>query len=160
MPDHQTRWEGDTLGSEMSDAANLAPGAKRLVEAMEQQGWVAEDPDEHLLPHIRRACEEQPATWSLLDAETIEGIYTVRIEWKGDPPRIGRLRADAFGLIGSFAESDSHVRQRRGDDRVVYDVTTGTLDGDSPFRGHGHLVRLMVVGAAAQTAARGESLTR
>jgi hypothetical protein len=160
MTQDEPRWEDDARRMGVSDGAALAPGLKRLVDAMEQPGWVAEDPDEHLLPHIRRVCEEQPSTWSLLGAETLEGIYTVRVEWKGGPPRIGRLRADAFGLIGSFAENDSHVRQRRGDDRVVYDITTGILDGDSPFRGHGHLVRVMVVGAAAAAAAQGESRPR
>src|ERR1700680_2291640 len=160
MTEDQPRWDSDTRYGGVSDAVALAPGLRRLVDAMEQPDWVAEDPDDHLLPRIRRACDEQPSTWSLLGAETLEGIYTVRVEWKGGPPRIGRLRADAFALIGSFAESDSHVRQRRGDDRVVYDITTATLDGDSPFRGHGHLVRLMVVGTAAAVAAQGESRPR
>lgn len=157
MGDGEARWEGDTRRSGVFDGSQLAPGAKRLLEAMSQPGWVTEDPEEHLLPHIRRACEDQPATWSLLDATTIDGIYTVKIEWKGAPTRIGRVRADAYALIGSFAESDSHVRQRRGADTVVYDVTTGVLDGDSSFRGHGHLVRLMVVGAAAEAALQGGS---
>jgi hypothetical protein len=42
------------------------------------------------------------------------------------------------------------VRQRIGEEAVMYDVTTGTLDVDSPFEGHGHLLRLWVGGEVVE----------
>jgi len=56
------------------------------------------------------------------------------------------LREAAFGLVGSFAESSTHVGERSGDDRgsVELVVTTGMLEGDGAFAPHGHVVRIAV----------------
>ena len=57
------------------------------------------------------------------------------------------MRADVYALLGRIAEHASHIRQRTFDDRVDYEMVTGTLDGETPFVPHGHLVRLRVVPA-------------
>jgi len=56
------------------------------------------------------------------------------------------LREAAFGLVGTFAESSTHVVERSGDDRgsVELLVTTGMLEGDGAFAPHGHVVRIAV----------------
>jgi hypothetical protein len=43
----QPRWDGDTRGRGIGDAAQLVPGAGELVEAFGQPDWVAEDPQLH-----------------------------------------------------------------------------------------------------------------
>jgi hypothetical protein len=55
-------------------------------------------------------------------------------------------REAAFGLVGTFAESSTHVRERSGDDRgsVELLVTTGMLEDDGAFAAHGHVVRIAV----------------
>jgi hypothetical protein len=56
------------------------------------------------------------------------------------------LREAAFGLVGTFAESSTHVVERSGDDRgsVELLVTTGMLEADGAFAPHGHVVRIAV----------------
>jgi hypothetical protein len=51
----QPRWDGDTRGRGIGDAAQLVPGAGELVEAFGQPDWVAEDPQLHLRPHVELA---------------------------------------------------------------------------------------------------------
>jgi hypothetical protein len=43
----QPRWDGDTRGRGIGDAAQLVPGAGELFEAFGQPDWVAEDPQLH-----------------------------------------------------------------------------------------------------------------
>jgi len=45
--------------------------------------------------------------------------------------------------------------QRVLDDTVRYDAVTGMLAGDSPFRGHGHLVQLRISGIAVSAICAG-----
>jgi hypothetical protein len=58
------RWDIDERGRGVADARHFADGARELVDAMVEEDWVAEDPDAHLLPHIRRACERDGAPLS------------------------------------------------------------------------------------------------
>jgi hypothetical protein len=58
--------------------------------------------------------------------------------------RPAHVRADVFAVIGSFAEGSTHVRERSTDAVVEFDVATGLLDDQTPFRSHGHLVRFRV----------------
>jgi hypothetical protein len=58
----ERRWDNDTRGRGVADGGWIAPGVRRLLGALAEADWVAEDPDVHLLPHLRRACEA--ARWS------------------------------------------------------------------------------------------------
>src|SRR3954451_6387247 len=140
------RWDGDDHGRGIADAAAFAPGAEALVAAMLTAAWVAEDPDAHLLPHIRRACESLPLR--LVEAvASDDGSFDLELRWTGGTHRLGEVRAAIFALVGSFAEASTHVRQLDGDgDTVSFDVVTGMLDGESPFAPHGHTLRLTVAG--------------
>jgi hypothetical protein len=73
------------------------------------------------------------------------GIYVVELEWLHPDSAPAVVRERLFALVGSFAETSTHVRELRDG---TFDVTTGVLEGDSPFRSHGHLVRLHVRRAA------------
>ena len=78
----------------------------------------------------------------------------MELGWHREDAGIGRLRADAFALIGVVAEGSTHIRQIATDEGIRYEVTTGMLDGDSGFAGHGHLLRLIVRDEAANRIAR------
>ena len=141
------RWDGDERGVGVGDGAPFRQGVEALREAMGEAGWVAEDPDVHLLPHVRRACEAG-GRFRLVRAGDDDAVYVVTLEWRSDRPTKAALREDVFAVVGAFAELSTHVRQRATADPVEFDVTTGMLGGETPFRPHGHLVRLRVVGEA------------
>jgi hypothetical protein len=130
-----------------------------LLDALGLPGWVAEDPDAHLLPHLQRACEQDALPFELLGAEVGEDAgYSVRLRWRGDPNDLRGVRASAFALIGAVAESATYVRQRRvaadgsvpadvdlpGDGEVVFEAATGMLEPDTSFATHGHVLLLRV----------------
>jgi hypothetical protein len=141
------RWDGDERGEGVADAGSFAPGAAELVEAMRSPNWVAEQPEAHLLPHLRRSCESLPL--ELGDARvTDDGSFDVDLRWTGEANRIAEVRAAVFALVGGFAEISTYVRQRvpESGDPVVFEVVTGFLDAESSFAPHGHTVRFRVAG--------------
>jgi hypothetical protein len=147
------RWEGDDRGRGVAEAPQLAPGARELVDAFSQPGWVAEDPELHLRPHVDDWCVRD-GRFELVDAHVDDsGAYVLRLHWRGATGSVGKVRAAAFCLIGSFAESATYVRQRRvsrdGDDASAllrFEVGTGELAPDTRFLPHGHAVVLDVAG--------------
>jgi hypothetical protein len=143
------RWDGDTRGRGIADAAAFAPGARELVAAMEGREWVAEQPEAHLLPHIRRWCERAGAPLELAGAWVEpDGVYVVELRLRAGA-EIRHLRASAFALLGEIAESATYVRQRREGDAFEYEVVTGMLAGDTAFAPHGHTLRLRIPATAA-----------
>ena len=54
------------------------------------------------------------------------------------------VRAEAFRVLGSFAEHTTHMRQRSTEHSTEYEIATGTTEDETPFRRHGHLVLLRV----------------
>jgi hypothetical protein len=112
---------------------------------MSAPGWIAEAPEDHLLPHLRSFIERPGSSWRLVSAEASpDGRYLVQVEWTGEPLSRGRLRAEAFALIGLVAENSTHVRERRTDRGVEYEVATGILTGDGGWRAHGHVLLIRV----------------
>ena len=128
------RWDPDDRGHGVADAAALAPGIHELAASAAVEDWVAEEPEAHLLPHIRRACADLGV--ELLSAETVDAILVVRIATE----ERGTARI-VFTIVGSFAEAATSVRQRG----TAFEVVTGMLDGDSQFAPHGHMVRIELV---------------
>jgi hypothetical protein len=148
----ERRWEGDERGGGVGDGSAFRPGLDALSAAMDDPGWVAEDADAHLLPHIRRACARS-GRFRVVEAGADGPLFTVTLEWTpAEATKVGP-REDVYAVLGSFAEFSTHVRQRVGDGAVEFDVTTGMLADETPFRTHGHLVRLRIVGDAARLAA-------
>jgi hypothetical protein len=141
------RWEGDQRGEGIADGRWIVEDVRDLVAALETANWIAEDPDMHLLPHIQHACIVAGSSWTLHGAEMRDAVYVVSLDWSGTP-RLGHLRADVFALLGAFAESATYVHQRVEDAAVCYDIATGMLDADMPFRPHGHLVQFRITGPA------------
>jgi hypothetical protein len=75
------------------------------------------------------------------------GTFEVDARWSGpsDADR-GTRRVAAFALIGSIAEGATMIHERRDAERLVFDVVTGSLPGDTSFASHGHTLRLRLFG--------------
>jgi hypothetical protein len=146
------RWDGDTNGSGIADGSAMVPAVRELADAMAGPTWVTEDPDAHLLPHIRRACDAPGSALTFVSAALQEdGVYVVTLEWQPDEASSPALRSTAFAVIETISEQLTNVVQREeARDAVEFDVATGVSDERSEFPiGHGHLVRLRIVGEAA-----------
>ncbi len=76
----ERRWDTDTIGHGVADGTAFAPGVQRLLDALQRPDWVAEDPDAHLLPHLRRVYEAAASPWKLLATEWVDGVYEVILE--------------------------------------------------------------------------------
>jgi hypothetical protein len=147
------RWDGDNRGLGIGDALRLVSGASELVATFTQPGWVAEQPEIHLLPHVEAWCDRDHRL-ALIDAYSDDvGAYILDCEWLGAPGGVGAARSAVFSLIGSFAESATYVRQRRvaSDDagsamKLQFEVGTGQLAADAEFVPHGHVVVINVAG--------------
>ena len=142
------RWDGDERGEGVADAGAFVSGAAELIDAMRRPGWVSEEPEVHLFPHIQQACLTSP--FEIVDASvSAEGSFELRLRWTDEEWRVGHVRAAVFALVGSFAEAATYVRQRRdttsegGDEMLRFEVVTGSLD-DGMFAPHGHTVRVTV----------------
>ena len=130
------RWEGDERGRGVGDAAWLLDGAGELTAAMALPGWVAEQPEVHLSPHLRTWLDHQDAL--TLDGVELDdgGAYVVDLTWQGRLGDLRGVRAAAYALIGQVAESASYVRQRREEMSARGPLLLGAsqglaIDGDS-----------------------------
>jgi prephenate dehydrogenase len=132
------RWDTDETFVGIADGAAIEPAVEALLEHVRRPGWITEDPDVHLLPHLAKACAAADVPWELLAAELgDDGVYTVHLHYTGRG-RIDLLR-DAVRLLASVGEPAYYVRQV---DPSTVDCVTGVLEGDGPFATHGHLIRL------------------
>lgn len=137
------RWDGDTRGRGVADATAFVDGAAELVASMRSPEWVAEEPESHLLPHLREAAEGLPL--SLDAARTLDdGTFEVELRWTGEQAGIGQIRRAAYALVGSVAETATYVRQRRDDASATFELVTGIIGEDAHFEPHGHAVRLRI----------------
>ena len=114
---------------------------------MAAPGWVTEQPEVHLSPHLREWLQHHDVFE--LENASVDGAgeYVLELSWQGRLGDLRGLRAAAFELLGSVAESATYVRQRRDGDRVVFEVATGMGGAESPFAPHGHVIVLDVRGA-------------
>ena len=135
------RWDGDERGHGVASGESHVPHARRLVRALEQSDWVAEDPELHLLPHLERAA--LGLGFGLGGASLDGATYELRLTWLGGQGR-RPLRRAAHALIGSVAEESTHVAEWVDGDAVVFEVATGMVVEDAHFAPHGHLLRLRI----------------
>ena len=147
------RWEGDSRGRGIGDAAQLVPGANELVGAFTHPSWVAEEPELHLWPHVEAWCQRDERL-VLTDAFVDDrNAYVLDLQWCGASAGVGQARAAIFYLIGSFAESATYVRQRRvasdssgSEMKLQFEVGTGELTPDARYDPHRHVVVINVAG--------------
>lgn len=156
-PDKDRRWEDDERGTGVADARASVPRLDALRAHADRTGWVAEQPEAHLWPHLEAAIGQagspwRNATWTV----DREGRLVVELEHRGsaeDRP-MAALRADAFALIGQVAEITTWVRVAEPPEAVTLgsgsradievEVVTGMLDDETPFASHGHALLLRI----------------
>jgi hypothetical protein len=134
------RWDTDERGRGIGDASAHLPAINELADLAALPDWVTEDPEEHLLPGLRRGAEATGLTITSF-AATPDGTFTVHV--KGASGRSRReVRQAAWTALGAVAELATLVREVHGDDGVVFEVVTGNPAGR--FATHGHTLRLVV----------------
>ena len=139
------RWDPDERGIGAGDARAHLGGLDALRDAAGQDGWVAEEPEAHLLPHIRRHVDED-AVWEITRTETeSDGTFVVELRWNG-PEDAGRaqIRVAAYALIGTVAESTTAIIEADDPDGQTFEVVTGMLPDQTAFASHGHTLRLQI----------------
>lgn len=140
--DQRRRWDTDDRFTGVADASAFAAAADELVTLTRLPGWVAEDPDLHMVPHLDDSGTAGPGL-RLLDVSTgDQGVLNVAAEHQPGASRRD-IRKQAWTLIGTVAELLASVSEHTQDDRVVFEVVTGVPAGGH-FATHGHTLRLTV----------------
>ena len=145
------RWEGDERGAGTRDGRAFAPGVEAFKNAMLAEGWVAEDPHIHLLPQILAHFEGPSGPLRLRTSHVSAGSLVVELE-APEEVRPAEIRRAVFGVVGAIAETATFVREIRTEGAAgirIFELSTGSLDGDSPFAGHGHIVKFLVTRSGA-----------
>jgi hypothetical protein len=155
MTGNGARWEHDTRGTGVGDGRWIAAHVEQLGAALAVPGWVAESPEEHLLPHLERAVAAKSSPWRLTNTSMTDGLFEVTLEWDADVPRLRQLRVDAVRLIAEIAEGTTFIHQIIAEDAIEYHVVTGQLAESTAFVPHGHLIRLIVRGPAVPSLVAG-----
>jgi hypothetical protein len=136
--DPRRRWDTDDRFTGAADAGAFAAAVEELAGLARRPGWVAEEPEAHLVPHLRGA---RVAGLRLSGWHTGEdGVLDAVAEYQPGESRRD-LRRQAWSLIGAIAEPAASVRERPNGDSVIFEVVTGIPDGGH-FASHGHTVRL------------------
>lgn len=146
MADLRKRWDTDDRFSGVADASAFAPAVEELAALARRPGWVAEDPEIHLAPHLRGASVDGLRIVEIRTGE--DGVLAVTVECGPGTGR-GERRRLAWVLLGTVAEPAASVRERREGDAAVFDMVTGIPDGAGPFASHGHTLRLTLTPATA-----------
>lgn len=139
----RARWDDDVSGERVADAVAFLPPLDKLSEAMRRSGWVTEDPEAHLLPHLQQSSARDDAPLAIERASSEEGVFEV---WLGPRRQLsaGDLRHAVFALLASVAEGVTFVHECMEPQRTVFEVTTGMLDDQTTFQSHGHTIRFSV----------------
>jgi hypothetical protein len=142
------RWEDDERGHGVANARQLTAGARELTAAFDADDWVAEDPEQHLQPHVDAWLQADGRLELACAFSDDHGTFILDLNWLGGPAGPGEIRAAVYALIGQFAESATYVRQRRDEDAggpvptLHFEIGTGELDG--VFASHGHTILINV----------------
>jgi hypothetical protein len=144
-PSKERRWDVDERGDGVADAAAAAGRIDELRAHATRPGWVAEEPEAHLWPHIERAITADGSPWlGATHSTDPDGRLVVDLVHApvADDRARAALLADVFRLLGLVAESATFIEiEEWRDAPLVMDVVTGVLDDQSPFKAHGHTIR-------------------
>jgi len=115
-----------------------------LAELMADPGWVAEEPEAHLLPHIVAVCDEPGSPLRLDEAWSDGAVFVVELTTRELGLSVGQIRRAAIALVAAIGEESTHILQRRDGVALEFDVATGSVPSTTRFEPHGHLVRLRI----------------
>ena len=133
------RWDTDDRFAGAADASAFAAGIQELANLARRPGWVAEEPEAHLVPHLRAASIDG---LHLVDCHTgDDGVLAVTATYDPGASR-SAIRHRAWQLLGTIAEPAASVREHADGDTVVFEMVAGIPDGPGPFASHGHSLRL------------------
>jgi hypothetical protein len=133
------RWDTDARFVGVADASAFAAGVEELAELARRPGWITEEPEVHLVPHLRDANIDG---LQLVDCQIgEEGVLAVTATYDRGASR-SDIRGRAWALLGTIAEPAASVREHADRDAVIFEVVTGIPDGSGPFASHGHSLRL------------------
>jgi hypothetical protein len=138
------RWDDDARGIGVADARAWQPIVAELADAAGTDGWVAEDPEAHLLPHLEAAAASGPL--AITAARTVaDGTFEVDLDWVGEgEPSRQAIRSALHVLVATIAETVTILHEPTVEPGRVLEVLTGSADVDGPFAGHGHTLRFSV----------------
>jgi hypothetical protein len=149
VADVRKRWDTDDRFTGVADASAFAPAVEELAVLARRPHWVAEDPELHLAPHLRRASVDG---LRISEIRTVQdGVLAVTAECDQGASR-GELRRLAWALLGTIAEPAASVREHRDAHAAVFEVVTGIPDDAGPFASHGHTLRLTLTPAGVSGA--------
>jgi hypothetical protein len=141
------RWEGDKREMGIATGTAFADELTALSATMLEAGWVAEDPDLHLLPHLRRFTRQPSSPWTIEQTHLRpDGVFVLDLSWLRTTAPLRQLHADFYALIGEIAESAGYIRQAIRETTIEYRVVTGMLAADTRFAPHGHLLLFRIHG--------------
>jgi hypothetical protein len=138
------RWDDDERGRGVASGEAFSGHLSELADSMANPGWVGEEPEAHLLPHLQAACDGPGSLLRLDEAHSDGEIFVVELTAREPDRSVGELRQAAIALAAAIAEESTHIRQRRDGDVLEFDIATGTAPSEARFAPHGHLVRLRV----------------
>ena len=140
----RARWEGDTRGEGVANGSRVAEGIEELRRLASVKNWIAEEPEIHLLPHLRAVCEQANSMFALESSQVDQdGAFVIEVRPRDQSLGLAQIRAAVLCLIGQIAETGTYIRQRH--EPLSFEVLTGVV-GDSPFASHGHLLILRILG--------------
>ena len=111
---------------------------------MARRDWNTEEPEAHLLPHLRRWLDDHASDVALLDVRNEEDVLVLDLD--GHRRSRHDLREVIYPLIATVAEPTTAIVERDEDGARVFDVVLAITPSQTDVfpKGHGHLVRLRV----------------
>jgi hypothetical protein len=135
------RWDDDERGRGVGHARRLITPLDELVALAGEDGWVAEEPETHLLPGLRRRIELSGLTLEEAKAES-DGSFRVRLSSSTKLSR-REIRESVWSILGGAVELTTYVREVQSDGMVRFEVVTGIPPGGR-FTTHGHTISVEV----------------
>jgi hypothetical protein len=144
QPADRQRWDTDERYRGVADATAFAAPIEELAALARRPDWVAEEPEAHLVPHLRDVSASGVSGLRLMrTGSDADGVLTAELEHAAGASQ-GDIRRHVWTFIGAVAELATSVRERRSGDEICFDVVTGVPDDSGAFASHGHTVRLVV----------------
>lgn len=139
---NERRWDSDERGHGIADARELLPTIQELAELAQQNEWVTEDPETHLMPGLRERAEISGLSIESTDV-LADGLLVVRLSSSTKQSR-REIRQSVWSILGGATELTTLVRESVAGNEIRFDVVTGIPPGGG-FATHGHTLRIEVV---------------